>query len=176
MSKTSPEYGSSEEIKARAQSEAQDYLRLYWDGQFPVDPVKIARNAGLTVKNADLDPNISGLIAKREGEVPEIFVNKHDNDRRARFTVAHELGHYADRPDDEEIGYVDYRAGNVGPAEEFANAFAACLLMPEDEIRNNEFALNSMGITDRHHRIAWHAKRLGVSTTAMSVRLAKLGI
>jgi Zn-dependent peptidase ImmA (M78 family) len=84
--------------------------------------------------------------------------------------VAHEIGHYVKRsagPEDYE--YVDRRdtlsSRGSDPDEVYANAFAANLLMPKDEVER----FKSRTPLELAHYF-------GVSPEAMSYRLANLGI
>jgi hypothetical protein len=79
------------------------------------------------------------LHLKRRGKTPQIIVNSEMNERRIRFTLAHELGHVlipwhlgsiADEIDVSEYGDFDYRI-----KEGEANRFASELLMPFDWVR-----------------------------------------
>lgn len=120
----------------------------------------------------ELDNDTFGALIKSYGRVPRIVVNASNSRARQRFTCAHELGHYARRGDKEEqYETVDYRsAASIDrryPQEIYADEFAACVLMPEAEVR----ALHEEGLFD------WEmAKRFAVSRTAMQCRLRRLGL
>lgn len=153
---------------------ASGILRDVWgDRGFPVDPVWVANRLGLRVIEAQLKPDISGALVKKPDDDPVIVLNASDSTFRKRFTCAHELGHYVSRVARAESSYeyVELRgpraASGRDPEEIFANNFAACLLMPEDEVRR----LHGEG----HHESVI-AARLGVSGEALGYRLAKLGI
>jgi Zn-dependent peptidase ImmA (M78 family) len=125
----------------RAAAEA-DALRLeVWGLTFPVDPVQIARKLGIDVRQAALSEKISGALVKKKGEDPIILLNANDYLSRRRFACAHELGHYVSHKDGpEEYEYIDLRdtiwsSAGANPDELFAKAFAANLLLPQDEIR-----------------------------------------
>ena len=155
-------------------SAASGILRDVWqDRGLPVDPVWIARQLGLGVVEAVLKPDISGALVKRVDEDPLIVLNQKDNVVRKRFTCAHELGHYVQRLDNPQPSYeyVDLRgpaaANGTNGDEIFANQFAACLLMPEGEIKR----LHSEG-----HHPSVIAARFGVSGEAVGFRLKKLGL
>ncbi|HEV7722508.1 MAG TPA: ImmA/IrrE family metallo-endopeptidase, partial [Iamia sp.] len=97
----------------------------------PVDPIAIAHEIGLDVFDADLPDEVSGRIERSTygGDVA-IFLNREHSVTRARFTSAHELGHYMlRRGDEDEFTFTDYRgplASTGQSAEEvFANQFAA---------------------------------------------------
>ena len=108
--------------------------------RLPVDPIVIANKLGIKVFKAGLADGVSGLLVKRVGRDPEIYVNVKDSDNRQRFTVAHELGHYVKRSSsgDETWEYVDPRGSLASkgsdPDEIYANQFAASLLMPRSMV------------------------------------------
>jgi len=147
-------------------------LGRFWLGQLPVDPFALARALGVRADCVELDDDTFGALIKSYGQVPKIVVNAGNNRARRRFTCAHELGHYARRGDKEEqYETVDYRStasiNGRYSAEIYADEFAACLLMPEAEVR----ALHEEGLFD------WEmAKRFAVSRSAMRRRLRRLGL
>lgn len=132
--------------------------------------------------------DLHGLVARLGGRVetspditaPEaLTVNEEGNftvhlppltsDRRDRFTIAHELGHY----------FLHYlHAGTAAPmtfgrgsrnrAETQANVFASALLMPEQAFRDS---------VTRHGKDWWAiGDDFGVSPRAAEVRASVLGI
>jgi len=120
-------------IKDVARKAAELALDEHWDGQLPVDPVKIARALGMSIWLADLPDNESGLISKRAGEPAAIYLNKNEPPSRQNFTCAHELGHWYERDSvaDDEYSFVDRRDDRPKDAHEwYAEHFAANLLMP----------------------------------------------
>lgn len=156
-----------------AQSAARSLLQTVWGERgFPVDPIWIANQLGIKVIHAKLDPAVSGAIIKDAGKDPVIVLSETDSKVRRRFTCAHELGHYAQRVtqgDVDQYDFVDLRgpdaASGSSPDERFANQFAACLLMPEEEVRR----LHDDGVP----AVAM-AAHFGVSGEAMSIRLNRL--
>jgi Zn-dependent peptidase ImmA (M78 family) len=152
--------------------EAEQILRNAWDRRpLPVDPIQIARQLGIKVYTAGLGEGVAGMLRKRQGLDPEIFVNGNDSLNRQRFTVAHELGHYVKHvaAGEENWEHVDYRDALSGQGtssdEVFANQFAASLLMPKDEV----IRLRRQG-----YGPAALALEFGVSEEAMNFRLANL--
>jgi Zn-dependent peptidase ImmA (M78 family) len=148
------------------------WARGSWDVRVPVDPIWIARELGLRVYTAGLDEGVSGMLVKRAGEDPAIYLNVRDSQNRQRFTCAHELGHYVSRSatGDDEWEYVEQRAllASQGrePEEIYANQFAACLLMPRAAVAQ---------LKDRFETEAALAYKFGVSADAMHYRLVNLG-
>jgi Zn-dependent peptidase ImmA (M78 family) len=156
----------------KAEKDALELLEEAWDGELPVDPVRIAKKLGLEVLDAPLKQDASGALVKREKETdPTIFLNAKDSRTRKRFTCAHELGHYILRSKEPtpQYEYVDYRdqTSSTGTIEEerYANSFAASLLMPEVAVR----ALREEGLSQLRL-----AKKFGVSPEAMAIRLDNL--
>lgn len=150
---------------------ARELLGRYWDRQLPIDPVKIATAAGIAVYGrggwGDFDYPYSGFYRILNG-VPSIEYNVTEPAVRQRFTVAHELGHFA-------LGHEDAPrdAGNFQSSGDFrerqANKFAAELLMPTSLVNhyfNNGYA-NSVEAL---------ASMFGVSKDAMGYRLINLGL
>lgn len=160
------------QIKIKAAEEAARLLTTAWPFGIPVDPVSIARAAGLRVVNAPLDQDTMGALIKQPGQDPTIMINQSDSENRRRFTCAHELGHWVQRAEEaEEYSTIDLRSGlsatGNDPGEVFANEFAACLLMPEVTIR----ALDAQGLNDIEMAIQFK-----VSREAMQFRLKNLGL
>jgi Zn-dependent peptidase ImmA (M78 family) len=163
-------------IRSRLRSEAaRDASKLLAEAGLrfiPVDPANIARVAGLSVTEEALDSRTMGVLVKRPGHDPEIVINKNDSRNRRRFTCAHELGHYVRRREEtEEYATFDLRGSlsSTGTDEEevYANEFAACLLMPENEVRR----LRDEGFAD------WEmAIRFAVSREAVQYRLRGLNL
>jgi len=162
----------SSNIRAQAARDASQLLAQTWHGLIPVDPVSIARRAGLRVVDAALDDNTMGALVKLPGQDPTIMLNPNDGPNRRRFTCAHEIGHYVRRSEKaEEYTTVDLRSGlsseGTDQEEIYANKFAACLLMPDGEVRR----LSAEGMVD------WEmAIRFGVSREAIQFRLRDLGL
>ncbi len=162
-----------------AEKDAVALLRAAWAPDYPssmptpVEPIYIAQGIGIQVYKATLDEGVSGMLVKRPGLDPEIYLNRLDSDNRQRFTCAHELGHYVKRAssDDDEWEYVDARGPSASqgtrPDEVYANGFAAALLMPRE-------------IVARYAKEGQHpavmAYHFGVSVEAMNFRLRNLGI
>jgi Zn-dependent peptidase ImmA (M78 family) len=98
-----------------------------------------------------------------------IALNRDEPLVRQRFSLAHETKHLLDIP----FGDVLYPAtgGMSGGerAEQVADHFAACLLMPKRWVRSAFF---NQAITDPRRLAA----RFDVSQPAMRVRLASLGM
>ena len=155
------------------EAEAQELLHTVWGGpRLPVDPIYIAQRLGVQTFKAGLDRGISGMLVKRPGQDPVIYLNSSDSISRQRFTCAHELGHYVKRiaAGEEDWEHIDHRdalsASGTDQDEIFANRFAASLLMPRDEVKRLK----------RQYGPAALAYEFGVSEDAMSFRLANLNL
>lgn len=114
----------------------------YHDKGEAVDIIQIAKDLGFAVGNAVLTDDDDGFIIVKEGE-KEILGIKTDkligvNSERPlewkRFIVAHEIAHYflhyCSEKNNGMYAHRDHRKGK-NEAENEADYFAACLLMPE---------------------------------------------
>ncbi len=145
----------------------------------PIPVRKIARRCGariVSISDADMD----GFIYQEEREIV-IGVNREQAPVRQRFTIAHELGHLFLH--DHNVLHIDrgfqVRLRNnlstqgVNIDEMEANRFAAELLMPINFLREDlesrlfDFADDAS--------LCELAKRYGVSTQAISIRINGLG-
>jgi Zn-dependent peptidase ImmA (M78 family) len=150
---------------------------------FPYDSIA-NRNSDLRIYLTLLKEDISGAIRfNQTNKLYEILINNTKPQTRQNFTIAHELGHYfLHQPQikSEQIlidgdAFVDgvtnilYRLDNAAHTEieREANNFAASLIMPEQLVRKAWLALRS---------IESCANIFNVSTTAMSIRLERLGL
>lgn len=173
-------------LRTDAERAAQLVIDLTWEpGKFPVDPVKIANQYGVNVRQGRLPDDVSGALIKKRNDDAIIFVETTDNERRKRFTVAHELGHYisrllsignastpeTDSESEYEYEFIDFRnpksATGDHPDEVLANSFAAELLMPASDVK-------------KMHKDSNDPLKLalvfGVSGDAMKFRLINLGL
>lgn len=138
----------AELVWREARRAAQSILDECWDQRLPVDVGAICRANGVKVYRRDMPDELSGMIVKREGHPGvNVFVDIHEPMVRQRFTLAHELGHFAERTmiaDDKEYGFVEVRSegrrndGHYFPHEFFADEFAGALLMPESKVQEFE--------------------------------------
>ncbi|MBC3911585.1 ImmA/IrrE family metallo-endopeptidase [Undibacterium sp. NL8W] len=147
---------------------ARELLNRYWDRRLPIDPVKIATAAGISVYGRGgwgEDYPYSGYYRIFNG-IQSIEYNVSEAPVRQRFTVAHELGHFA-------LGHEDAPrdVGNFQSSRDFrelqANKFAAELLMPASLVR--EHYLNG-----KAGSVEALANIFGVSKDAMGYRLINL--
>jgi Zn-dependent peptidase ImmA (M78 family) len=163
-------------IQREAKTAADAFLEQSWDNdRYPVDPFEIAKSRGFSSAIMNIPEDVSGILRKKRGEKPAIYIDAKDNWRRQRFTCAHELGHIALRQgsegdDADDFGYVDRRSdlssNGTDPAEVFANTFAANLLMPSSAVES----LVDLGMPTRDL-----AMFFDVSIISMEYRLKALG-
>ena len=121
----------------------------------PIDVVEAVTRLGGTVKEVEAAPGEPEATVRRTGERFEITIKKNHWPARNRFSVAHELGHlflhmgYLVNPDTwgHSSEYCDsvYHRFGYGIEEAEANAFAAALLMPEEEFRKAVSELGNKG-------------------------------
>jgi Zn-dependent peptidase ImmA (M78 family) len=152
----------------------------------PVDVDLIAKYCGVAIEETDLGTDVSGLLVV-QGDTAVIAYNPDQSDKRRRFTIAHELGHFAlHRDSKNETIFVDkdfivkYRSNKSYSEveirqEQEANAFAAALLMPKEFIFN-ELSNDTMRNLSESQLIEELAAKFNVSVPAMTFRLTNLNI
>lgn len=127
----------------------------------------------------DLGPSIEGLTDPKSRTVclsPDVYDDMGNGDGRARFTVAHEIGHVILHAHEIRETMVNRgkdglaRRSDIKPYEDpewQANAFAGSLLMPESAVRE---------IVSRNTRkaVSAVANILRVSRAAADIRLRNL--
>jgi len=113
--------------------------------------VRRVEQAGCVVFEIDFGTRKIDGCGDFVGDVPVVFVNAQSSAARARFTIAHEIGHLImhEIPDEH--------------SEEEAHEFASELLMPEDELKSMLLPVN----LDRLARLKLH---WGVSMQAILKR------
>jgi len=133
----------------------------------PVPLREIVSVLNLSLVESQREPFSSEAALVPSGEGLAIKVSA-GSERRRRFTIAHEIGHYVLH----ESGPRYERGGSVNEAarwrEREADTFAAELLMPEHMVRH---AVLEEGADARRL-----ADRFEVSVQAMSIRLRRLGL
>lgn len=140
-------------------------LNEYWASELPIDVDKLAIKMGLRVQD-EVDSAVSGTF---DGD-KTITINRQNSRVHQRFTLAHEIGHYA-------LGhrgrlYRDLKEAQdlsveAKQKEVLANRFAAALLMPDFVV---EWLIKSQGV----NTVGKLADSFGVSAHAMSIRLKHL--
>ncbi|AKG07771.1 hypothetical protein AAX06_05945 [Moraxella bovoculi] len=163
---------------SKATRYAQSVLEKYWDRKLPINLEKIIENIQKSMNKSDinfsyesLDEGISGSINyDKTNECFHIKVNNNKHIHHQRFTLAHELGHYAlshgEKYDNEKTLF---RNGHSDPDEVEANAFAAEILMPK-------VVVNMLIFEEGIVEVQSLANIFKVSELAMRYRLKNLGI
>ena len=165
----------------RIRKETRKLLAMFEVQAPPVPVQKLARGCGARIVLVPgNDDNIDGFLYQAGDEVV-IGVNRDRAAVRRRFTIAHELGHL--RLHDQGQVHVDrgfgvrLRSGVSSEGTDWdemeANRFAAELLMPIDFLRKDVASLEFDWADDEGLRAL--AKRYGVSTQALAIRLNGLG-
>ncbi len=162
------------------EARAFDLLQQFKMTEPPVDVQLVASRLGIRVERADLDDDCSGVLVRNKTHAV-IGVNWMHHVNRQRFTIAHEIGHFVlherNTYIDKEI-YAQYRnhesATGTLKEERQANQFAAALLMPEEWVR--EWFGTKLIEPGDDQELCDLARAFGVSVTAMSFRLANLGL
>lgn len=130
-------------------------LEEYKD-ELPIPIIKIVKDAGFSVYVQDLPANIGGYILinseleKRFNTDKIIVVNEKENNKRRRFTVAHEFGHYlfSFKQGTQFTNAFENDDTKDTPDEVLVNNFAAEFLMPEEAFRKKYYELKQSGISD----------------------------
>lgn len=146
----------------------------------PVPVDQIIRARGIAIQTTSLG-EISGLVIRKGKEIV-IGVNKDHPPNRRRFTMAHEMAHALLHHGNEVHYDKDFRINlrseesglGVHVEEIEANFFAACLLMPRRFLDADPAA--ALVDAENADAVANVAKRYGVSTHAMSIRLGNIAI
>jgi Zn-dependent peptidase ImmA (M78 family) len=147
---------------------ALEALSSYWDGNLPVDSLKIARALKVRVHAKHDLGDALGSFELINGQAC-ICVNPKGFERRHRFVIAHELGHFLLRHGDHFVDTSrEMTAGHYDVCERQANTFALELLMPRFAV---DKSIMKRDITDFNEL----TNLFGVPEKAMHYRLRKLG-
>ncbi|HUZ46743.1 MAG TPA: ImmA/IrrE family metallo-endopeptidase [Terriglobia bacterium] len=149
----------------------------------PVAVAEIARALGVEVQETPAEDDLSGFLYRdRKRKSAIIGVNADHHANRRNFTVAHELGHFLLHDfDDVHVDRNfkvwlrnDASSQGVDVEEKEANLFAAELLMPAHFLARD---VDNIGTIDliNEEVLQELASQYGVSTQAMTFRLAYLG-
>ena len=174
IKKTPPSF-LSEEFFAEG-SQYQSYKDIYrkavdWGiNTNPLDIETFIRKHGIRIVREDMEDDLSGYIELRNNYWV-IGIDKYQNLRRQRFTLAHEFAHFLfDKTDIETAGRLSdqimLRSEETDPKERRASEFAAELLIPKHLFKQQV----DSGVRD----IAELAERFDVSMAAIRYRAYKL--
>lgn len=154
---------------------AYSLLMNHWDGALPVDVEAIARSLGIGVRSRfGMPGGESGCISRSEDDQYTIEYDATQSRVRQRFTIAHELGHFALghlQPGEREFRDkpAHFMTAVNHPKERAANVFAAKVLMPEH-------ALKAVIVDHNVTSLTALANIFNVSQAAMTFRLKELGV
>jgi Zn-dependent peptidase ImmA (M78 family) len=156
-------------------SKAREVLKETQIVSLPIDVNRLCKFYNIRVLYVDFSSmenktkkEISGAIQRHDGKFT-ILVNDNDSEVRARFTIAHELGHYHLHMKDVPGKIITSFRRDQSPRETEANQFAAELLMPRKLIEREYYKM-VIPVSDTL------AKKFNVSKPAMRIRLDNLGL
>jgi hypothetical protein len=160
----------------RAADAARGLLESLPSISLPIDPVALARAAGVEVKGVvQQDIDFSGCLVNARGNWGILYRDDVPSEGFRRFTVAHELGHYEIAAHHAVIfSGVAMHVSDSGFTshlwyEQEADHFAAELLMPEDLFRD-AIRETTIGLP----AIKKLADTFNTSLTSTAIRYAKL--
>ena len=146
-----------------------------------IEPEEIAHSKGIKIIRGNYKDEFDGLLEHDCGQF-YIYCNldrlESMSSPRARFTVAHELGHYFidEHRNALRQGFVpkhpshcDHESRN--PIEQEADHFASCLLLPSDRFRKR-----AKSVAPGLEGIRQMATEFGTSLTSTAIRYAKLDL
>ena len=149
----------------------------------PVPVAAIANTLGVRVQHELAENDLSGFLYRdRKRRLAIIGVNAGHSANRQLFTTAHELGHFLlhdfdeVRVDRQMKVWLRSEASSEGTdvEEKEANLFAAELLMPVRFLAKDVEKMGTFDLGDADALVDL-AEKYGVSTQAMTFRLAYLG-
>lgn len=131
----------------------------------PVDLTALTAHLGIRlVSRGDVPPKVGGILYR--GPLWDVIVvNAHHAAVRRRFTIAHEIGHWA--LDEGGVFFNGVHAEDELEIEQQMDAFAAILLMPDDLVKAE---------VQRSLRVPVLAKAFQVSPAAIKRRLSDLDL
>jgi IrrE N-terminal-like domain len=171
-------------VQRDREAEIAELAEAIADEYFPterIEPSRIAQNKGITVSFGPYEDAFDGLLEYKGGRF-HIYCNldrvETSDSPRARFTLAHELGHFyidehrnalreGQAPPHPSL--CEYESKN--PAEQEADLFASNLLFPRLRFTALAKTLGA-GIPG----IVQLARQFGASITSTAIRYASLGI
>lgn len=149
----------------------------------PIPVETIAKAVGVRIQKEPTDEDLSGFLYRdRQRKTVIIGVNASQHSNRQNFTMAHELGHFLLHDfDDVHVDrqfkvWLRNEASSQGLdlEEKEANLFAAELLMPARFLASEMDKICTVDLEDETV-LKTLAEKYGVSTQAMTFRLAYLG-
>ena len=184
MARTDPVRGYlSQEQKEELAELAEAVLDEHATGSGPVEPASIIGAKGLRLVFGHYREAFDGLLRHRNGRFT-VFCNltrvEVEKSPRARFTLAHELGHFfiPNHRNALRSGRAPYHPSFCEYesklfVEQQADCFASNLLLPRSRFVTEA---RSKGITSGLKTIISLANHFGTSMTATAIRYASLGV
>ena len=158
----------------QAESRAENLVKQLRIASFPIDPIEIAEQHGISCKSEEIQ-GFFGCLIKQDDNFGIIYSSKFDNEGFVRFTVAHELGHYF-LPSHPELlfpqgtgvhhSHNGFTSSDIHELE--ADHFAAGLLMPRHLFREALGKENIPGF----YAIEALSEKCKTSITATAIRYA----
>ena len=149
----------------RMQAKEEGYVEGY---KLDVERFIRDKYPDIKILKVALASDVSGKLEYKEG-FWMMSVNLRHPEVRQRYTLGHELGHYLNHRDSvksfEDTVY--FRNKQKSSMEYMADQFAACLLMPENDV--NELVKSGV------KTVKEMSLKFGVSLEAMKYRLEQLG-
>jgi Zn-dependent peptidase ImmA (M78 family) len=151
-----------------------------------VDVHSIAEHLGMRITELNLGSDCSGLLITQPGLTPCIVVHQQHHEHRKRFTIAHEIGHFAlkhhfgdTNVHADSLTSISYRGGRASqgtdPREIAANQFASTLLMPTALMERALLRRKTKLERDYESVVQELAESFTVSGHAMTLRLKSMG-
>jgi predicted transcriptional regulator len=160
--------GSMSASPATIHEKAEKLLRAAGIDREPIDLRDVVSALNLGLVHSAHEPFSPEASLVPCGDTHAIVLRGTGDERRRRFTIAHEIGHFVLHP----RRVAPERGGAVNEAmkiqEREADRFAAELLMPEHLVRK--------AVQDEGADVRRLAERFEVNEQAMSVRLRRLGL
>lgn len=174
-------YTKISNARRKGEDSARQLLSRIGAQHAPIPVREIAVAEGCSVRSSILEGDLSGMAFVKEGQ-KHIVYNAAHHPNRQRFTIAHELGHHImDAAVLRRSVHVDrgvlrrdsLSSDGIDKMEIAANAFAACVLMPEELVRSA--CPQSIDVEDEE-TVNRLAKIFGVSQAAFTNRILNLSL
>lgn len=161
-----------------ARSMARKVLKQYKIVNVPTDLKRICEGEGLAYVELDDPEGVDGMLMELGDGTRVAMVNKAKAYVRGRFTLAHELGHIFLRHDkrnfyDAEVVREygeDMPESNKPPWEQEADAFAAALLIPLEQLKKYQTELNNPEMLAGVFQVSRAAMTLAIDNFFRSAR------
>lgn len=156
----------------KVEDKAQEILNRFNIKEPLVDVYSIADAEGININPVipGEDHEFSGFLDSN-GEKPVMYVNAGESVARQNWTIAHELGHYYLQHEPDEWGIAWRDQSDKNEFEQEADYFAACLLVPEQMLRD---LMRKFKLKPEDSLLL--SQMFGVSEQAMKNRLNSLRI